>query len=146
MNAAGGRPPWRETRSQAFPKKPDFFAGRLVKHTQVNALVIARYPCYHASVIQSFRDQGSEDIFNGLNSKAARRACPNSLWRVAARKLDQLDSVESLDELRLPPANHLEALVGARAGQYSIRINEQYRICCLWSANGPLEVEIVDFH
>jgi proteic killer suppression protein len=97
-------------------------------------------------MIHSFQDDATEDIFNGINSPAARRACPQQLWRVAARKLDQLDSVESLDELRLPPGNRLEALKGDRQGQYSIRINEQYRICFLWKENGPLDVEIVDYH
>lgn len=65
---------------------------------------------------------------------------------MAARKLDQLDSVESLDDLRVPPGNRLEALAGDRAGQYSIRINEQYRICFVWTSTGPLEVAIVDYH
>ena len=97
-------------------------------------------------VIRSFANQGTEDIFNGLNSKAARRTCPNSVWRVASRKLDQLDSVESLDELRLPPGNRLESLHGNRAGQYSIRINDQYRICFVWHDNAPEAVEIVDYH
>ncbi len=68
------------------------------------------------------------------------------LWRVAARKLDLLDSVESLLELRLPPGNHLEALFGNRAGQHSIRINNQYRICFIWQEDAPAEVEIVDYH
>lgn len=97
-------------------------------------------------MIQSFRDQGTEDIFNGANSKLARRTCPNSVWRIASRKLDQLDSVESLAELRLPPGNHLEALSGDRTGQYSIRINNQYRVCFTWQDNAPAEVEIVDYH
>jgi proteic killer suppression protein len=65
---------------------------------------------------------------------------------VAARKLDQLDSVESINELRIPPDNHLEELSGNRTGQYSIRINDQYRICFLWAVSGPDQVEIVDYH
>jgi toxin HigB-1 len=60
--------------------------------------------------------------------------------------LDHLDSVERLDELRIPPGNHLEALTGNRKGQYSIRINERYRICFRWTSDGPSEVEIVDYH
>ena len=97
-------------------------------------------------MIVSFKDQGTEDVFNGVNSTAARRNCPKQPWRVAARKLDQLDSVESLEELRLPPGNRLERLKGDRDGQYSIRINDQYRICFVWRASGPYEVEIVDYH
>lgn len=97
-------------------------------------------------MIRSFADKGTEDVFNGLNTKAARRTCPHELWAVAGRKLDQLDSVESLEELRIPPGNRLEALVGARRGQHSIRINERYRICFRWTSDGPSDVEIVDYH
>ena len=97
-------------------------------------------------MIRSFKNQGTEDIFNGVNSKDARRICPNSIWRIAARKLEQLDSVESLNDLRVPPGNRLEALSGNRAGQHSIRINNQYRICFIWHNDAPAEVEIVDYH
>ena len=97
-------------------------------------------------MIRSFRNQGTEDVFNGVNSKAARRTCPNSLWRIASRKLDQLDSVETLPELRVPPGNRLEALSDDRAGQHSIRINDQYRICFTWQDSAPIEVEIEDYH
>jgi toxin HigB-1 len=67
-------------------------------------------------VIQSFKNTGTEDIFNGENTKAARKICPNSIWKVAARKLDQIDSVVVLHELRVPPNNKLEALSGDRKG------------------------------
>jgi proteic killer suppression protein len=97
-------------------------------------------------MIRSFKDDGTEDIFNGRNTKAARRTCPRSLWKVATRKLDQLDSVSALDELRVPPGNRLEALKGERAGQFSIRINDQYRICFTWIDREPDKVEIVDYH
>jgi proteic killer suppression protein len=97
-------------------------------------------------MIVSFKDTATQDIFNGENTKAARKTCPETLWKVAQRKLDQLDSVISLDELRVPPGNRLEALVGSRNGQYSIRINDQYRICFVWYEQGPEEVEIVDYH
>ena len=88
----------------------------------------------------------AEDIYNGVNSKAARKACPRDLWPVVARKLDQLDSVRSLHELTVPPGNRLEALTGNRTGQYSIRINQQYRICFLWGERGPSEVTVTDYH
>jgi len=97
-------------------------------------------------MIKSFKDTGVEDIFNGENTKAARKLCPSSIWKVAARKLDQLDSVATLHELRIPPNNKLEALSGDRKGQYSIRINDQYRICFVWTNLGPDQVEIVDYH
>lgn len=97
-------------------------------------------------MIQSFRDQGTEDIFEGLDSKASRKKYPPALWKVAARKLDQLDSVVYLQELRIPPGNRLETLWGDRIGQFSIRINEQYRVCFRWTENGPANVEIVDYH
>ncbi|MGC1305842.1 MAG: type II toxin-antitoxin system RelE/ParE family toxin [Phormidesmis sp.] len=97
-------------------------------------------------MIQTFKNQGTEDIFNGKRTKVARKLCPESLWKVASRKLDQLDSVNSLDELRIPPGNRMETLKGDRQGQYSIRINAQYRICFVWYENEPREVEIVDYH
>ena len=97
-------------------------------------------------LIRSFRDTGTEDIFNGKRSRVARKTCPESLWRIAVRKLDQLDSVILLEELSIPPANRLESLKGDRKGQHSIRMNEQYRICFVWTELGPDKVEIVDYH
>ena len=97
-------------------------------------------------MIVSFKSEGTKDIFNGKNTKAARKTCPETLWKVAARKLDQLDSITALNELRIPPGNRLEALTGDRKGQYSIRLNEQYRIGFVWTASGPDHVEIVDYH
>jgi toxin HigB-1 len=97
-------------------------------------------------MIQSFKNAGTEDIFNGRRTQAARRTCPQSLWKIAIRKLDQLDSVTALPELQIPPGNRLEALKGDRQGQQSIRINDQYRICFRWTEPGPAEVEIVDYH
>ena len=97
-------------------------------------------------MIESFRNPASEDIFNGRNSKQARKCCPQQQWKTATRKLDQLDSVQSLDELRIPPGNRLEALVGSRNGQHSIRINDQYRICFSWGKQDPAQVEVTDHH
>jgi len=97
-------------------------------------------------MIASFKDKATEDVFNGVSSKEARKSCPRTLWKVAARKLDQLDSVTTLDELRIPPGNRLEALSRDRKGQHSIRINDQYRICFIWSDAGPAQVEITDYH
>ena len=97
-------------------------------------------------VIQSFKNIGSEDIYNGRNSADARRLLPRSLWTVAARKLDQIDAAVALDDLRVPPGNRLEALKAARVGQHSIRINDQYRICFRWVELGAEAVEVVDYH
>ena len=103
-------------------------------------------PCYYVSMIRSFKNPVTEDVFNGKRTKNASQTCPQTVSRVARRKLDQLDSVDTLDELRLPPGNRLEALTGDRQGQSSIRINDQYRVCFTWTLQGPDEVEIVDYH
>lgn len=97
-------------------------------------------------MIQSFRNKGTEDIFNGKNTKEARKICPQNLWNIASRKLDQLDSVQAIEELRIPPGNMFESLRGNRKNEYSIRINDQYRICFKWSEIGPNTVEITDYH
>jgi len=97
-------------------------------------------------MIASFKNGATEDIFNGTNSRAARKALPPTLWRVAARKLDQLDSAQFLEEMAIPPGNQLEALGGDRKGQSSIRINRQYRICFTWGSSGPEDVEVTDYH
>ena len=97
-------------------------------------------------MIKSFFDRGTEDIFNRVGSKKARRTCPEPVWQVAQRKLDQLNAAVSLNSLRIPPGNQLEALKDDRLGQHSIRINDQYRVCFVWSADGPERVEIADYH
>jgi proteic killer suppression protein len=97
-------------------------------------------------MIDSFKNQATEDIFNGANTKAARKLLSKLLWRNASRKLDQIDSVKNVEELKIPPGNRLESLAGDRKGQFSIRINEQYRICFKWNDNNPYDVEITDYH
>jgi toxin HigB-1 len=97
-------------------------------------------------MIRSFANAGTEDLFYGRGTRAARKLLPQAVWPVAARKLDTLDSAEELGDLRVPPGNRLEALRGERAGGYSIRINAQYRICFRWTDAGPEAVEIVDYH
>ena len=97
-------------------------------------------------VIISFRDGSTEDVFNGKDTRTARRTCPPAIWSVAQRKLDQLDSAAALRDLRIPPGNRLEGLAGDRSGQQSIRINDRYRICFVWTDAGPVEVEITDYH
>lgn len=92
-------------------------------------------------MILSFRDKDTERLANGV--RVPRFA---AIERVALRKLRQLQISRCLDDLRIPPGNHLELLHGDRAGQYSIRINGQYRICFSWSDSGASDVEIVDYH
>ena len=97
-------------------------------------------------MIRSFADRGTEDIYDGNNTPIARRTCPELLWKIARRKLDQLNQAQRLDDLKAPPANRLEALKGKREGEHSLRINDQYRICFVWTAEGPEGVGIEDYH
>jgi len=97
-------------------------------------------------MIRSFKDTGTEDLFFGRETKAARKLLPMELRRQGSKKLDALDSAAMLDDLRVPPGNRLEALQGDRRGQHSIRINDQYRICFRWTDSGPEDVEVVDYH
>lgn len=91
-------------------------------------------------VIRSFRDATTERLW----SRKRTKGIDPRIERVALRKLVMLDAAESLEDLRIPPGNRLEALKGDRAGQHSI--NQQWRICFLWTAAGPEDVEIVDYH
>ena len=93
-------------------------------------------------MIQSFADKDTERLWN----REWVRSIDSRIHSVALRKLRQLGYAQTLDELRIPPGNRLEALKGDRRGQLSIRINDQWRICFRWSAAGPEEVEIVDYH
>jgi proteic killer suppression protein len=97
-------------------------------------------------MIRSFRNRGTEDVFNGRDTKAARAVCPRDLWQRAQRRLSQLDYASSLRDLRLPSSNRLHALEGDRKGQYSISMNVEYRICFEWTPEGPRKVEITDYH
>lgn len=93
-------------------------------------------------MIRGFRCEETEKIFRGEVS----RRFPQSMQPVALRKLVQLDIAKDLLDLRVPPGNCLEALRGNRKGQYSMRINRQWRICFVWKADEPTDVEIVDYH
>ena len=96
-------------------------------------------------VIKSFGNDTAQDIYNGDNTKEARKL-PRNLWSIAARKLDQLNAAFQLSDLRIPPGNRLEILRGDLAGYHSIRINDQYRILFKWNEDGPERVKIVDYH
>jgi proteic killer suppression protein len=93
-----------------------------------------------------FKGQGTADVLAGTDSKAARKAGPLNLHALARRTLVVLLGAGELADLRVPPGNQLEQLHGNRQGQYSIRINAQYRICFVWTEHGPTEIEIVDYH
>lgn len=97
-------------------------------------------------VIRSFADPATEDLFNGLSSRRARQACPAAIWPIVRRKLTQLNRVRDVWELSVPPGNRLERLKGDRAGQHSIRINDQYRVCFRWEDGYADEVEVTDYH
>jgi proteic killer suppression protein len=99
-----------------------------------------------APVIQSFKGRGTEDVFDGLDTSAARKVCSSTLWQIARRKLDQINRVRDVRELAVPPGNRLERLRRDRSGQHSIRINDQYRICFEWENGHAHEVEITDYH
>jgi len=92
-------------------------------------------------VIKSFRNAETQALFETGKSRVF-----SGFADVAMRKLAQLHAAETLEFLRSPPGNRLEALKGDRAGQYSIRINDQFRLCFYWSEGGPEDVEIVDYH
>jgi len=98
--------------------------------------------CYSQSMIRTFKDKEAHRIFWRERS----RKLPLDLLRPALRKLRMLNRAVSLNDLRIPPANHLEKLTGNRTGQYSIRINDQWRVCFRWEATDAYDVEIVDYH
>ena len=93
-------------------------------------------------MIQGFADLEAEKIWSGRRS----RKLPTDIQAVALRKLRILNNARVLQDLRVPPGNRLEALRGNRAGQHSIRIDDQWRICFVWKEGGPADVEIVDYH
>ena len=92
-------------------------------------------------MIQSFADRATARLWNGEFVRGF-----SAIERAALRKLDMLHSAQTLDDLRAPPGNRLEALAGNRRGQHSIRVNDQWRVCFRWTDQGPEDVEIVDYH
>jgi toxin HigB-1 len=93
-------------------------------------------------MIRSFRDAETRRVWNGEFS----RRLPRDIQSTALRKLRLLNNARQLSDVAVPPSNRLEALKGARKGQYSIRINDQWRICFRWTDGGPTDVEITDYH
>ena len=103
-------------------------------------LEVYRFPIYHESMIKTFRCTETQSLFNGAR---VRRFV--NIEAVARRKLEVLAAAKKLEDLRSPPGNRLEALKGDRAGQHSIRVNDQFRVCFRWN-DGAENVEIVDYH
>jgi proteic killer suppression protein len=96
-------------------------------------------------MIRTFADLTTADIWNGVNSQTARRI-PKTLWPVIRRKLDQIDSVTTIDALRVPPGNRLHALEGDLAGYHAIRVNDQYRVVFRFEGQDALDVRCTDSH
>jgi proteic killer suppression protein len=93
-------------------------------------------------MIVSFANEAAQSAW----SRHFRKGVPNDIMKVANRKLTQINSARSLDDLRIPPGNRLEQLAGNRAGQHSIRINDQWRLCFVWRDGNAFDVELVDYH
>jgi len=93
-------------------------------------------------MIRNFRDRETQKLFE----RRRTRKLPREIERVARRRLLVVDAAEKLEDLRIPPGNRLEKLVGRRRGQYSIRINDRWRICFRWQRGDAFDVEIVDYH
>jgi toxin HigB-1 len=96
-------------------------------------------------VIANFADATTRDIFEGLNSKSARKV-PQNLWHVIARKLDMVNSAHEVKDLASPPGNRLETLKGKWAGFHSLRVNDPFRIVFRWSAGRAHDVQVTDYH
>ena len=119
----------------------EFRLNRLAAEIPYAALHLTHDGIQLLWMIQSFKDESTRELYESGSSRrwAGIRA-------VAQRKLDQIDAAASLNDLRIPPGNRLEALKRDRSGQHSIRINGQYRICLVWMDDGAHEVEITDYH
>ena len=96
-------------------------------------------------MIQTIADDTTRDIWNGVNSKAARRV-PRALWPVIRRKLDQVDAVTELEDLRIPPGNRLHSLSDDLAGYHAIRVNDQYRLIFRFEGHDAYDVRCTDYH
>ena len=115
-------------------------------HTQVNPRFELYIDIrYSLNMLKSLADKTTRDIYDGVNSRQARKL-PRELHDKARRLLDQINAAPTLDMLRIPPSNRLEKLKGGRAGFWSLRINDQWRICFTWQEGDAYDVEITDYH
>ncbi|HTR04951.1 MAG TPA: type II toxin-antitoxin system RelE/ParE family toxin [Thermoanaerobaculia bacterium] len=100
---------------------------------------------YHRVVIVSFGDAATEDVYNGESSGRTRRFGPE-VQKAAIRKLDMLNAAHSLEDLKMPPGNRLEALKGSLSGCHSIRVNDQWRLVFRWNEGFARDVRLIDYH
>lgn len=121
------------------PPTPD--SDSWVRKNAPHGLTLYRGTRHNPCMIRSFRCSDTQRLYDTGKSRRF-----SSISRIALRKLDQLENVTLLRSLAVPPGNRLEALSGDRIGQYSIRINDQWRLCFRWTDEGPEDVEIVDYH
>ena len=128
----------KRMRSRGKKKRPEIFTGNEPDFPLDNN----KHFVYYYSVIKSFRCRETQKIFHRQFS----RKFPQDIQQRAFMKLNAIDAARQLEDLRLPPSNRLEALKGERKGQWSIRINEQWRICFEWRGGNAEQVEIVDYH
>ncbi len=117
----------------------------VIRRHAPTAACISTVKTVYYTMIHSFRDRTTEDLFNGVNSKVAR-AIPKAMWPVAVRKLDLLNAAHDLRDLRVPPGNRLEGLKGKWAGHYRMRVNDRYRLVFRWTDGNAHDVLITDYH
>jgi proteic killer suppression protein len=117
---------------------------RVIEPPRLDGLHANRVACSR-SVIQSFSDETTAELFRDRNTRAARRI-PRDLWRVVQRKLKLLDGAARLDDLAIPSGNRLERLKGRQGERYSIRVNDQYRVTFRWENGHAYEVCVEDYH
>lgn len=96
-------------------------------------------------MIRSFRDSVTEDIFNGISSNKSRKI-PDDIQNIAVRKMDQLNAAFDINDMRIPPGNHLEKLKGNLREYFSVRVNDKYRIIFQWNNGDAFNVSIIDYH
>lgn len=136
---------------RAIRRRTPSAAARRRRGAEPARCIASTWPAHTPSVItrgviRSFADAATEDLFNGVDSRRARAACPRELWPVVRRKLTQLNRVRELRELAVPPGNRLAALAGTRRRQHSVRVNRQYRVCFRWEDGYADEGGVTDYH
>jgi toxin HigB-1 len=140
------RPDVTIRRGDATPIRGPRLAAPVARWAALSRPAVARQVCYsNQHMIRSLADDTTKDIWNGVNSKAARRI-PRAIWPVIQRKLDQIDSVTTLDALRIPSGNRLHRLVDELAGFHAIRVNDQYRIIFRFEGEHAFDVRCADYH
>ena len=115
--------------------------------SQVHKLILTQYTLIwnYSVVIISFKDEATGDLFHGMRTKKVLRI-PHTIWAVAQRKLDMLNTAHDLIDLKVPPNNKLEALKGSLKGFHSVRINDQFRVLFRWTNGNAAEVQVTDYH